>query len=125
MNSLVITLPYLPPKECSPNGRYHWAERYRAGIALADDVIALVMESGWSGPTMRKARLGVTFLFPDRKRRDLDNLMASLKAGIDALTKTMPPVLIDDSADHLAFDPPLWEVRRDSRITVITVVEVG
>lgn len=36
-----------------------------------------------------RAHLHITFCPPDKRRRDLDNMLASFKQGIDAIAETM------------------------------------
>ena len=79
---IVSYLPW-PPKELSPNGRKHWAEvakikgKYKVTCGL------------WLLPYRRmikgKIPVSITFRPPDRRRRDLDNMIASFKAGQDAI----------------------------------------
>ena len=81
--SKTIILPW-PPKELSPNARVHWAKKasavksYRKTcwiMALSHSVVRL--ES--------TIRLKVTFSPPDKRSRDLDNCIASVKAMFDGL----------------------------------------
>ena len=46
-------------------------------------------------------RVSLTFVPPDRRRRDLDNLLASMKSGLDGLADAMG---IDDSHWKLAIE---------------------
>ena len=82
--SLNITLPWLPPKELSPNSRVHWSVKYKAAQEMKDDVLALILEQGWRGPCFQHALVDVQFGMPDKRRRDIDNLLASMKPGLDA-----------------------------------------
>lgn len=87
---LVIRLG-LPPKECSPNWRGHHmakakavkAYRYEAfieGLRMFGAPGAQMLHLPWE-----KAVARVTFSFKQRRRRDKDNLAASLKAAWDGL----------------------------------------
>lgn len=87
----MITLPW-PPKELSPNARPHWAVKARAAKAYRLDCWATFAQ-------FRKALRGrtsfaVTFHPPSRRRTDLDNCLASIKHGLDALSEITG---IDDS----------------------------
>ena len=53
-------------------------------------------------PLWQNAHLCVRFLAADRYKRDLDNLIASIKPYIDALVG-INGVIEDDSADRLTF----------------------
>jgi len=82
---MTVTLR-LPPRELSPNARVGWAARaaavkwYRESARL----IALVALSR-KKPLWTKARVRCRFYFADRRRRDRDNLLASMKAAFDGL----------------------------------------
>lgn len=77
-----ITLSW-PPSTLSPNSRAHWAvvaadrRAYRReGWLAAKEVNAAVRASD---------SLCVTFHPPDKRRRDLDNMLASIKSGLDGI----------------------------------------
>ena len=46
-----------------------------------------------------KAKLNLTFIFPQRRRRDRDNCLARFKPGLDAIVQA--GLLLDDDAEHL------------------------
>ena len=46
-----------------------------------------------------KARLDLTFVFAEHRRRDRDNCLASFKPGIDAIVDA--GLLLDDDSEHL------------------------
>ncbi len=128
MDTLTITLPYLPPDSYSPNNRGSWAEkRGRQGDnnRVSEDVWALVKETGWDEKPMVAARVWVTFHFPTRGRRDPDNFTARCKPIFDALVKAM--VLEGDSVDvigwptygHVYSKPPqtVIEIERTHRLS--------
>lgn len=82
-----ITL-LLPPKELHPNGRWHYhargkaARAYRAVACLR----ALVAMGGTAkAPRWAAATIQATFYVKTERRRDADNLLASLKAAFDGL----------------------------------------
>lgn len=95
--TLHVTLPW-PPSALSPNTRHaHWSQlakakrRYRQACHLE----ALAGHCR----LMRLApdeRLHLTLLFvpPDRRARDLDNLIASMKSGLDGVADALG---VDDS----------------------------
>lgn len=74
-----------PPRECSPNWRGHWARKAKAAKAYKAACWALAKEAGvavkWGGPVL----LRIEFVPPDRRGRDLDNMLASIKAALDGL----------------------------------------
>jgi len=97
---LRIELPGLPPKELSPNARVHWRKKadetklYRCDTGWR----AIFAKDGkdWLAPDM--AKVDVTFVVPDKRRRDKTNLAASFKAALDGLVDA--GVIKDDSHDH-------------------------
>ena len=118
---LRIVLP-LPPKELNPNiaRRTHWAVkgrkvgRYRAEADfLTQDAIR---EQGPRGIPWKAATVRVTFYFRDRRRRDRDNLLASLKAGFDGIADA--GVVVNDS--EFTYRPVVVEVdAKNPRVLVV------
>lgn len=91
---IAFTLPW-PPRDLSPNARHaHWSQlarakkRYRSACAL--------QAKGQGAYPMVADRLKVHLRFvpPDRRARDLDNCIASMKAGLDGLADVLG---VDDS----------------------------
>lgn len=81
-----ITLP-LPNKALSPNARVHWRSKANAVSEarwLAGEKARVAMAVVGTG-TWTRARYTATFIFPDRRSRDLDNLMAMLKPYLDGI----------------------------------------
>jgi len=78
----------LPPKALSPNARGHWAKRGRAYRRYKEDacLLALAAQGGPAGRReWRRARVVCHFFYRVRRRRDGDNLIASMKAAFDGL----------------------------------------
>ena len=94
---LTIVLPYLPPKELSPNAGKKWNVHKinRITREAQEDVIARVFEQQPRGKPLERATVTVTFVVPDLRRRDKDNLIAASKAWRDGLVKA--GVIADDS----------------------------
>lgn len=113
--TLTIVLP-LPPAELSPNGRPHWRAKaaktatYRQCAKEAAMIAAY--ENSEVSQTMpwRSATTQATFYHKDSRRRDRDNLLASIKAGFDGLRDA--GLLIDD--DELTHLPVVREVDRSN-----------
>lgn len=95
---LTLTLPW-PPRELSPNVRQHWSKlaqakrRYRAACYLA------AKSQGARELDAEQLAVRMRFVPPDRRARDLDNLIASMKAGLDGLADAIG---VDDSCFTLA-----------------------
>lgn len=79
----MITLPW-PPKELSPNARVHRMVKARQAKVYKQACWALAKMVDVQLPSGR-IHLAITFYPPNRQRRDLDNLLASIKAGIDGV----------------------------------------
>lgn len=93
---LTVTLPF-PPAELSPNrknGR-HWGQTHAAKTAYRDECWALSLKAsrGYLPPAGDIA-LRVTFVQPDKRRRDRDNLLAASKAALDGFAAALK---VDDS----------------------------
>lgn len=96
---LVVMLP-LPPRELSPNWRGHWAKKARAAreyriAARAATLQAMVATLPVMFLPARTASVQATFRFRQARRRDRDNLLASLKAAFDGVVDA--GLLVDDS----------------------------
>lgn len=111
----VLYLPYLPHPLLSPNGRGHWAARYHEAQKMKQDVKLLAQQLR----PMGRAIVHITFVVPDRRRRDPDNWGASLKACFDGLVAAM--FVGDDDSEHLRILPPVFVV--DKTRAPATVME--
>ena len=96
-----VTLPW-PPRALSPNSRAHWrklasvkALYRRACWALTRDAVGV----DWPRPASGPVTVALEFVPPDRRQRDLDNCVASLKAGLDGVADALQ---IDDHRFALA-----------------------
>ena len=119
--SVVCTVAHLPPRELSPNARLHWAKLRAARAEAKDELTALLIDQGCrQDPLWQKARLKLTFMAADKRRRDLDNLIASCKAWIDALTGTNG-VIVDDAHDRLTIEAS-YEIG-DTEQTILEITE--
>lgn len=80
-----FTLPW-PPKNLSPNARAHYmakarsVRKYRGEAAL---VVGSRLEA-FVAPLV-----SIVFRPPDKRRRDLDNCLASFKAGLDGIADAL------------------------------------
>lgn len=101
-----VVLP-VPPAGLGPNQRLNRWRRTELRRAYQEAVCAAVLAAypRHSWPRLASAHGTVTFAFPDRRRRDLDNLFAALKCGIDVLVRLA--VIPDDGPEHI----PEWRLR--------------
>lgn len=117
---LTITLPSLPPVELSPNYRGHWSARHRATRTAQDAVIAAVFEAAPRFATpLERAEITVRFLWPDSRRRDMDNFVARAKPYLDGLV--VAGVLADDSTNHCRINYDAYQGEKGKPMTIITV----
>lgn len=81
-----IEIPYLPPRELRPNTWCNPMARYRVSQQLKTDVYYLAIlqrMEAWS-PILNPV-VNVTFVVKQKRRRDRDNAIASLKSAADGL----------------------------------------
>lgn len=133
MGCLVIKVNQVPPSSSSPNARAHWAKRYRDTLGKRGYAEAVFyecldlrnqMEAAARQPLepFKKARLDLTFVFAQRRRRDPDNYLAATKSAIDALVKA--GLLIDDNASHLTIGQIKLAINKDlAPLTVLVLTE--
>lgn len=86
MNSVI--LPW-PPRELSPNSRTHWAKKAKAAKAYRLDCFYLAKEAKVTAPKEGPINLHIEFVPPDRRPRDLDNMLASTKNLLDGLAQAL------------------------------------
>lgn len=86
MNS--VTLPW-PPAALKPNGAHgHWAGKSNAAKKYRGDCLVLAKAAKLRLP-VGSVELWLHFCPPDKRRRDLDNMLASFKQGIDAVAEAL------------------------------------
>ena len=116
MKTKTITLP-LPAKELSPNSRCHWSKKYRK--AKSARTAARLLSSSILGSSEQVAGYRLVFYWPDKRRRDRDNAIASCKSVIDGIADGVNQ---DDST--FDFDGIRFEIDRDNpRLEVVLSLE--
>lgn len=82
----------------SSNQRLHWAARADRTKSLR---LAAATHAAWDAPghDYDRAHIVVTVTWPDKRRRDVHNLMPTIKACIDGFVDA--GLLPDDSDKHL------------------------
>jgi crossover junction endodeoxyribonuclease RusA len=95
-------LPW-PPKDLSPNARHHWAAAAKAKKAYRTRCRQVGEGSGLGmvPKAFQAVLVHLAFIPPDKRRRDWDNMVASMKSGLDGLADAMG---VDDSRWRLSFD---------------------
>ena len=96
-----IELGHLPAPELNPNKRLHHMQLYAAKRGAKDEAMALVLEQGRPSVPYEKAHITITWVAKGKRRRDPDNLFASMKAYIDGLVEA--ELIADDSAMHVSY----------------------
>ena len=101
---LRITIPGLPPFSCSQNARLDKYAKARAVKDYRQQVRYMAIDARnrsecpaqWHN--IDKAKVCVTFVVPDNRRRDKGNLSGAFKPALDALVDAA--ILVDDSWQH-------------------------
>jgi len=79
-----VVLPW-PPRTLSPNAREHWAAVANAKKKYRLEAYLLAKQSKWDFPADGPIHLDIEFIPPNKRAHDLDNCLASIKAGLDGL----------------------------------------
>jgi crossover junction endodeoxyribonuclease RusA len=118
---MTVTLGW-PSRALSPNARTHWATLARAKkAARREGHLATFSASTYLPTTWAAVGIQVTFIPPDARRRDLDNLIASIKPHLDGISDA---IRIDDSRWIWAA-PVMAAPEKPGRVVVtLTPVEV-
>ena len=132
--TLTITLPILPPRELSSNARAYRYAKSEAQRELKTHVIAALSQQsvwpyaaeidetmyvGYPAFPWAKVKVKLTFYVPDARRRDKDNYIASMKAGLDALQGRV----IKDDRDIVGIEAEFIKDKANPR-TVMEIEEV-
>lgn len=91
-----ITLPWID-RRLSPNARYHWrAKQAPKKAAREAGFFAALGAHDLAHDTPLTGDLRVTYLLypPDKRRRDIDNIVAACKPSLDGICKGLA---VDDS----------------------------
>ena len=112
---ILLTLPW-PDRTLHPNARVHWAKLANAKKAARAAAHMLAVQAGANGAKLPEGRLHlwIDFYPPDRRRRDDDGLLASMKAARDGIADALG---VDDSR----FVSHPWvkdEVRKGGQVVI-------
>ena len=127
---MLISVTQIPPQECSPNWRGHWAEKYQPARVYHDAVYYSCVDTRNRGEKegmkfpLRRAKLDLTVVFRGVRRRDRDNILARFKSGLDAVKDA--GLIEDDDSEHLEIGKV--EIRADpglAPLTIISLTEMG
>lgn len=102
-----LIMPWPQALGLSPNHRVHWSVQRRAKKALREAWAWQAVQQGAPYMAVQPLEVSLTFVPPDRRARDMDNMLASCKAGLDGL------------ADVLGVDDKHW------RLSLSVAKEIG
>lgn len=124
--AVALTLPW-PPAALSPNARTHYMVKARAVRGYRQDAFVMacatrVESQDWRALSAPVALL-VTFYAPDRRARDTDNLIASLKPAIDGIVQS--GLLVADDTEALRWEEPLFVLGGKPGRVEVRLREVG
>lgn len=94
---MTVSFPW-PPRDLSPNARLHPMQKAKAVKAYRKACAWECVAAGLGKMRGDPLHVSVTFHPPDKCRRDLGNMLASIKPGLDGL------------ADVLGVDDHLWSL---------------
>ncbi len=121
-----VEIPYLPPKELSPNSRAHWATKATATRHCRRDAYLLAITSVQGQELTRfiRAKLKVTVYVKDKRYIvDADNAWRMVKPFIDGCVDAA--IVPDDDPTHLTLEGIEYIVSKDKApMTVLEFREV-
>lgn len=95
MDGVLIRLPW-PSKRTSPNasGQGKWREKADAAKSYKETCQKTCWDQKVRKQPFETAEVHITIYMPDRRKRDLDNVLSSIKQGLDAVAEATG---VDDS----------------------------
>jgi len=87
-----LTFPW-PPSELKPNVKTHWTKKAKFAKQYKEVCFYLTKEAKFDQNTYKS--LEMVFYPPNRRNFDLDNMLATMKSGIDGMCLALN---IDDSS---------------------------
>jgi len=117
----VVRLPYTAVP-LSLNSRDHWRERARKVAGIRADTTLGMLAQSVSWLDCRKVDVTLTYVPRDKRRRDADNLVGTLKACCDGIVDA--GVVVDDTPDLMVKHMPvILPPDGDPRLT-LTIREI-
>jgi hypothetical protein len=111
-----LILPW-PDRALHPNSRGHWSKRAKAAKAARQAGFVLAREAGWRElqlPEEGPLHVWIEGYPTDRRRRDADGLLSSLKPWLDGIADSL-------NIDDRRFVPHPWvkdEVRKGGEVRI-------
>lgn len=110
-----LQIPDWLPEQLANGSHGHWSQRQKSLRWAQETAVTFARVNSWQ-PVVGRARLTITLVFPQHRRRDTDNLYSRVKGIVDGLVKG--GWLADDSADVLELVVRA-ETRRGEKATVL------
>lgn len=121
LDRLTIALPWINPR-LMPNRKNGaaWQSSHAAKVQAREDgrLSALAALGRHELTKADTYHLKVTFVAPDGRHRDLDNMLAACKAALDGVAEAL-------GIDDRCFRPVTIDVARDSKKEGFVLVEIG
>ena len=121
MQKWKIELDHLPDPRLSPNARLRYMLLYKAKREAKEEAFAIAKKGGVPDKPYHRVHITITYVSKDKRRRDMDNLMAATKAYIDGIVAAN--VLEDDSVFNVSYS--LYYEAGDKDNTIIEIEEIG
>lgn len=99
---MILSFPW-PDSKLNPNRIVHYHVRAKIKAAYKADCYLIAKAAAFGHEFLAGSmRLSLLFMPPDRRSRDLDNLLASMKSGLDGISlafgvndKLFRPITVD------------------------------
>lgn len=120
-NQAIIILR-TPSKALSPNARVHWAVKSRATKEYRETAKLKAKEypATYRGFPWPKATVKCEFYFRTKHRRDLDNLIASMKPAFDGLADAG---IVANDSDFIPLPPTVLADKKFAEPFVVITIE--
>lgn len=107
MTEYILTFPLLARPPLTANQRLHHFAKARITRDLREATASLARHAGI--PPLGRCEVSLTWYVKDRRRRDADNIVPTLKAMCDGLVDA--GVVVDDTPDLMVKHMPRIEYR--------------
>jgi crossover junction endodeoxyribonuclease RusA len=116
-----LELDHLPDSKLSPNARLHYMLLYKAKREAKEEAYVIAKKVGVPDKPYHRVHITITYVSKDKRRRDMDNLLASTKPTIDGIVAAK--VIEDDSVFNVSYS--LYYEVGDKAKTIIEIEEIG
>ena len=118
----VVEIPELPNPKLNPNQRLHHYSLAKAKTDAKEEMEFTLKTIDLPDQPYENAILKIEFIANDRRRRDLDNLLASCKSYIDAFVDGGS--IVDDSGKRLSYIEGHYRVdKKEGNKTIFTITK--